>query len=76
MVKGTQRVAWALGLLGLGLVSGCGGAAPAPGEPPTSDLQELERRLDEHQSELEGRFGALDLRDKGTEAPEAPVGDV
>ncbi|MGE0327292.1 MAG: hypothetical protein AB7S68_33530 [Polyangiaceae bacterium] len=79
MVQGTQRVALALGLLGLGLVTGCGGAAPAPAEPPTNDLQELERRLEEHQSELEARFGSLSQKDKGTaapEAPEAPMGDA
>lgn len=60
------------------LISGCGGAAAPPSEPPTSDLQELERRLDEHQAELETRFGSLTPGDagEGIAAPEAPASDV
>lgn len=64
-------------VVGVFCLQACGGAAYAPAEPQTSDLVELERRLDQHQSELEGRFGALSppadqLGAPASASPEAP----
>lgn len=69
----TRSTGAALILAGLASasISGCGGAAPPPSEPPTNDLLELERRLERHQTELEARFGPLPTKDKAAEAPEA-----
>lgn len=78
---GTRSVSRLAGLALLLCLQACGGATLAPAEPQTSDLSELERRLDQHQSELEARFGSLEPEPEAEvpasaspDAPEEPRG--